>query len=358
MKILNSDLLILLRIISIFIVSISITFFSMPSIIYVAKKKQLHQTTPYLGGIGIYATVILVSSIFKVSVAFQQWHCVVGVSLMLFFAGLRNDLVAIKPYKRLMIQVIAAMTAVLMSDIRLHSLMGVLGVYELSYYVSFVISVITITFLISAFNLIDGLDGLTGSLSLLFFLILGCLFAFFFKIGQAMICFCIAGTLTGFLHFNTAPVKIFMGYSGSMVIGFFAAVMCLEYLRISNINQVYEHYSANIFNKNGILILFSMIIVPVMDTLRVFFYHAIKGAPSFQMPTNHIYHCLIQLGLCPRKIILLSMLTTISFIGIAVILIKLRVNINFSLLIITLISILLFSFIDLRHKKSLTKAKF
>ncbi len=229
-----------------FILAMGITVFAIPSIISVAKKKDLLDipdyrkkhliVTPNLGGIALFSAFVFVNCIFNVGAHFGGWGYILAGSFLLFVTGLKDDLVSIDPYKKFIAQIVAAIIVVYLADIRLTNLEGFLGIHELPYLISFVLSVIGITFVTNAFNLIDGVDGLAGGLSLLLFLFLGVMFAWNSNTGLAMISFTIAGAIFGFLRYNIAPAKIFMGDTGSLIIGFLASVLSIAFVSRVGVN--------------------------------------------------------------------------------------------------------------------------
>jgi UDP-N-acetylmuramyl pentapeptide phosphotransferase/UDP-N-acetylglucosamine-1-phosphate transferase len=105
---------------------------------------------------------------------------------------------------------------------------GVLGIYELPIWASVSFTIFVVIVITNAFNLIDGVDGLAAGVGL----IASTTFCFWFYYAEdwtyAVLAFSLAGALLGFLRFNFNPAKIFMGDSGSLVIGFLFAVMAIE----------------------------------------------------------------------------------------------------------------------------------
>lgn len=349
--------------IAMFLLAMGITIFSIPNIIFVAKKKRLldkpdHRkkhvnVTPNLGGIGIFAAFIFVASIFNVGFYFSGWNCILGASFLLFVTGLKDDLVAIDPYKKFLAQLVAAIIVVYLADIRLTNLQGLLGIHELPYLVSFLLSVVGITFVTNAFNLIDGVDGLAGSLSFLLFAFLGTAFAINGNIGSAMLCYTIAGALAGFLRYNFAPAKIFMGDTGSLILGFLAAVMAISFVSKMSLATADSPLSA-LFLKGygGLTVALAAIIVPVYDTFRVFTTRILRGFSPFHADRTHVHHVLLDIGLNATQVAgTLVGITTFFILG-AMTMVGLHVNTSLAVFVIVVFATgLMYLAIKLRNRK-------
>ncbi len=283
------------------ILSFVITHFSIPAIIKIAKLKKLndipserklHQTPiPALGGISIFIALVL-SITFFIKFSDQIWiQYFLGSLLIIFFLGLKEDLIPLTPYKKFAGQIIAIFVVMYFGDISIHNLFGFLGLQELSHLWSNIITLILFLGVINSFNLIDGVDGLAGTLGLITAVIFG---FFFYKCGNqnlTLISFCLASSLFAFLRFNYSPAKIFLGDTGSMIIGFVNAVLAIELLN-SNITRLNEVSVTNIE-----VIVFSMLFIPFFDTARVFFIRILKGKSPFHPDLNHIHHLLLAKGL-------------------------------------------------------------
>ncbi|UAY54260.1 MraY family glycosyltransferase [Arachidicoccus terrestris] len=349
--------------IAMFLLAMGITIFSIPNIIFVAKKKRLldkpdHRkkhvnVTPNLGGIGIFSAFIFVASIFNVGFYFTGWNCILGASFLLFVTGLKDDLVAIDPYKKFLAQLVAAIIVVYLAGIRLENLQGFLGIYELPYLVSFLLSVVGITFVTNAFNLIDGVDGLAGSLSMLLFTFLGVLFAINKNIGSAMLCFTIAGAVAGFLRYNIAPAKIFMGDTGSLILGFLASVMAISFVSKMSLLPASSPLSGLFAGgKGGIVIALAAIIVPVYDTFRVFTTRILRGFSPFHADRTHVHHVLLDIGLNATQVAGTLVGVTAFLIATAVGMVALGWNVSIAILVLVVCAtLLLYLAVKVRNQK-------
>ncbi|HEX2607226.1 MAG TPA: MraY family glycosyltransferase [Flavisolibacter sp.] len=206
---------------------------------------------------------------------------------VLFIVGMMDDLRNISARYKLVIQ-IAVSLLIAFSGVRLTSLHGLLGIQELPITAQFTLTVLAITGITNAFNLIDGIDGLAGGLGFMSLLILG-LFLTIGKDVSAVIAFALAGGLLGFLYYNFNPARIFMGDTGSLVLGFVVAVLCIKLLQFNELDGVYNMPHAPVFA-------LSIVGIPVFDTLRVFSIRIWQGKSPFAPDKNHIHHLLTNNG--------------------------------------------------------------
>jgi UDP-GlcNAc:undecaprenyl-phosphate/decaprenyl-phosphate GlcNAc-1-phosphate transferase len=179
-------------------------------------------------------------------------------------------------------------------DLRIISLGGMFGFDVLSYVFSIALSVFAIVGIVNAFNLIDGIDGLAGSLGL----IISVTFAFLFycagDTGWAFIAAALAGATAGFLIYNVSPARIFMGDSGSLMLGFFAAIMSIHLINISVKSPIDIGFT---YITSAPALTAALLVIPVFDTLRVFTIRLIRNQSPFKADNNHLHHRLLSLGL-------------------------------------------------------------
>ncbi|MBO9632934.1 MAG: undecaprenyl/decaprenyl-phosphate alpha-N-acetylglucosaminyl 1-phosphate transferase, partial [Chitinophagaceae bacterium] len=215
-------------------ISFTVTFLAIPVIITVAERKKLfdipderkiHQTPiPSLGGLGIFAGFILACLI---SIQFQkstEMQYFLGAAFVIFFLGLKDDILVISPIKKFIGQVLAAFLIIYKGGVQLTSMHGFMGIQELPESFSLLFTYLTVIVIINAFNLIDGIDGLAGSLGLMTSIIFGFYFLQNNMVGYAILAFSLAGSVAAFLIFNFQPAKIFMGDTGSLLIGLITSI--------------------------------------------------------------------------------------------------------------------------------------
>lgn len=273
-----------------------LSIFAIPSVIYLSFRKHLldqpnnrkvhKKSIPRLGGMAIFAGFTSAITIFgdftDTDAALKE---ILAGCILLFFVGLKDDISPISAFKKFFIQILATGVVVFLGEVYVTNLHGFLGIYELKNLgISFAFTFIMIIGVTNAINLIDGLNGLAGSL-----IVLMCFFfsAFYYSVGSTLtvLALAIAGAFIGFLRYNFIKGKIFMGDSGSLVGGFVVAVLGVQYLE-SDISTV------SITPQVCIAIL----VIPIFDTLRVFLIRIMKGRSPFSPDKNHIHHKMLSYG--------------------------------------------------------------
>jgi UDP-GlcNAc:undecaprenyl-phosphate GlcNAc-1-phosphate transferase len=290
-------------------ISFTITFLAIPVIINVAEMKKLfdmpdarkiHQVaiTP-LGGIGIFAGFVfgcLLTINFKDASEFQYF---IAASMVIFFLGLKDDILVLSPIKKFIGQVLAAFLIIYYGRIQIRSMHGFFGIHELPEMFSLLLSYFSVIVIINSFNLIDGVDGLAGMLGLMSSALFG---IYFMSAGMEpyyVLAFSLCGTLLAFLIFNFQPAKIFMGDTGSLLIGVVNAILVLKFIDPGTGPE-----SVNPITSSP-AIGFTILMIPLLDTLRVFAIRIFKRRSPFSPDRNHIHHLLLDRGLSHRTITLL-----------------------------------------------------
>jgi UDP-N-acetylmuramyl pentapeptide phosphotransferase/UDP-N-acetylglucosamine-1-phosphate transferase len=161
----------------------------------------------------------------------------------------------------------------------------------------------------NSINLIDGVDGLAGSLSLIISLTYGYLFYQQGEFDWMLISLSLSGALLGFLFFNFSPAKIFMGDAGSLTVGFIISVFTIHFIESNSPNL--GSYS-RLKSAPGIAL--ALLIVPLYDTLRVFILRALKRTSPFKADKNHLHHWLIKNGQSHGQVTLILSTVNLLFI--------------------------------------------
>jgi UDP-N-acetylmuramyl pentapeptide phosphotransferase/UDP-N-acetylglucosamine-1-phosphate transferase len=313
--------------------------FSIPPIVRMAHKKNLfdipnirtiHQLlTPRLGGLAIFAAFISSVTIFG-KLEYDSQRLIAGC-IILFFIGLKDDIEAVSAFKKFFVQVLSTSIILFMGDMKINSLCGFLGVYKLDEGLSYLLTAFVIIGLTNSINLIDGLDGLAGSIvflsSLSYTVIFFILSEFSFN-SDAILAAALCGSILGFLRYNFTKALIFMGDSGSLICGF-----VLSFLTIKCLNN------SIIQSQKFISIPIAIMYIPVFDTLRVFLIRLFSGTSPFTPDKNHIHHVLLRFGFSQLQTVCIIVILYIIVLSIGFLLVK--CDINFVLLIYTLLSIML-----------------
>ncbi|MDI9319466.1 MAG: MraY family glycosyltransferase [Phycisphaerales bacterium] len=332
---------------------------AIPRIIYISKKKKIFdlpdnerkihtEVVPNLGGIAIFLGFSVIASIFINPAEFPKWNYIVAAILILFVTGVKDDLINVNPSKKFIAQLAASAIIALLADFRLDNLYGFMGINEMPYIPSLLVTIIGCTFVSNAFNLIDGIDGLAGTIALVCTFFLGLAFAVNNLYSPAIISFALMGAIIAFLKFNYAPARIFMGDSGSLVIGFVIAVLAI--ILTDNVRQLETNV---LFHspKGVLLVALSLFFIPVFDTFRVFITRIANGKSPFAADRSHLHHYLLDLGFSHSKIVVTLTSANLIIILIAFLVQDLPINLSFPL--ITLCTFALFCVLYFIRKNKL-----
>lgn len=286
-----------------FVWSFLVSVFAIPSIINVAHLKQLldepnkrtiHVSlTPRLGGIAIFAGLVSALTIFgHFNKEIQQ---IIAGCIVLFFIGLKDDLVSVSVFKKFFVQVLATGIVVFIGNIRITNFQGIFGLGVLPDGISYAFTFLVIIGITNAINLLDGLDGLAGSVAVCVATVFG---LYFFNFGTfegrayADICFCLVGGVLGFLRYNFKKAIIFMGDTGSLVCGFLIAVLAVKFTEIRPL-------------QSAPVVSIALLIVPVSDTIRVFLMRILRGKSPFSPDKTHVHHILKNKNFSSVQVVLI-----------------------------------------------------
>ncbi|MCU0339620.1 MAG: undecaprenyl/decaprenyl-phosphate alpha-N-acetylglucosaminyl 1-phosphate transferase [Spirosomaceae bacterium] len=289
-----------------FLIACAISVTSIPVIINISRLLGLQNKpnsrsshkhdTPLFGGVAIYASLLVAHFIWPHTAeqpdAYLTSLSVVGLT-SLFFLGLKDDILILDPNKKLLIQVLAVSTLVLLGGLKVDNLFGIFGWFEIPDLVSIPFTIFIFIALINAINLIDGVDGLAGGIAFIAGLSFGTWFLLNHHFSMACMAFSLSGALLGFLRFNFSKTsKIFMGDTGSLILGFMLAFFAVKFIRL---NVTYRHDADAFFNAPVLAVM--LLIVPIFDTLRVFLVRILNRKSPFKADRNHFHHILLDNGL-------------------------------------------------------------
>ena len=282
---------------SAFIISISIT----PFIIrfshrygYVAEPKEDRwhkKPTALLGGVGIFLSFIIPALIFVPLNALT-----VGVLLCataMFSLGLYDDLREVKPYTKLIFQIIVTIMVIMV---------GVKVKIIPFAYVAIPLTLFWIVGITNALNILDNMDGLSSGIA---FVASICILIYSIQNNLHLVTLfssILSGTTLGFLIFNFNPAKIFMGDCGSLFLGFLLSIITIlgTWQEATNILFV-------------IIVPLFILVIPIFDTTLVTFYRKTYGRSIYRGGKDHSSHRLVFLGLSERKAVLLLMGISLFF---------------------------------------------
>lgn len=257
--------------------------------------RKIHaKPIPLVGGISIAiaaALTLLVSYPFMQ--AGRELLMMLGAGLVLLVTGVLDDRLDIRAIYKLVIQLGCAyfITA---SGTRIVSLYGLFGVHEIPVMVQYLLTIVVITGVVNAFNLMDGVDGLAGTMALTGFIALAVLAWLQHHVELTVLYSVLSGALVSFLRFNLGQAKIFMGDGGSLLLGFL--------LVVSGLNLLQHHAPTNLVSTATILfIVIGIFLVPVLDSLRVYRGRIKNGDSPFTADKSHIHHLFLLLGFTHKK---------------------------------------------------------
>lgn len=282
--------------ISLLLIPIIITFSRKLNLVDKPDERKIHVIPiARLAGIAIFFASLSGAIFCNLGrAAISEWPIYFTVVAAIFLLGIWDDLKNISAKLRFFLQISFALT-IAFSGIRLTSLHGILGIHELNLFWQYAISVLIMVGVTNAFNLIDGIDGLAGGLALISIIALAVV-AYLLDFSSLLIIYiALVGALIGFLYYNFSPAKIFMGDGGSVMLGFFISSSGILLIETSLLHP------EKVDPSRVALIVTSLLIIPVFDTVRVFLGRMYKGISPFKADKTHIHHLFLIAGLNHRK---------------------------------------------------------
>jgi len=282
-----------------FISAFVIAMVCIPPIIALVNKYRLHDIpdarkehslpTPTLGGIAIIVgMVVSIALWFPFTFSGEMMTCFFSMAILCAM-GITDDLNDLSPKYKFMVE-IALACLIALSGIRINTFGGLFGLNELPVTAQYSFTILAIVGIINAFNFIDGIDGLAASIGFMSLITIG----IFLTIGNdrsfALIAFALAGSIFGFLFFNMNPAKIFMGDTGSLVVGFILSILCTKFIQ-GNGN------AAQPIIKAAPVFALGMVLIPVFDAVRVFSLRIWNGQSPFHPDRTHLHHLLTNAGI-------------------------------------------------------------
>ena len=306
-----------------------ITAFGMPNLIKVAKLKRLvddpedprkihHRSVPTIGGVMLYF-VILTNGFFWLSLgetlnqeSFQQYSVLLLCMTLVFTMGLKDDLIGMSASKKLIVHLFAGALLVTIGDFRIEGFGGLFGIEEMPETISTVFSLFVYIVIVNSWNLIDGIDGLAGGYSAIAMAAFSAWFLLTGQIPAAILSLTLLGATLGFLVFNFAPARIFLGDCGSLVLGVVGYALATAVIQTPGeaIPEMFSQLSRP-------TLAMAILAYPLVDTLRVFFLRTIRGISPFHPDQNHLHHRLMMKYKSHRKTAIFVYFYSFVFIGLA-----------------------------------------
>lgn len=302
-----------------FIAAFLITYFSIPAVIRLSLIKRLYdkpderklhnQRISPLGGIAIFGGMLISFVFFSSGYANPKLNSLLVALFVLFITGVKDDLFPLTPYKKLLGQLLAIGILVFQGDVRLESFYGLYNIGVLPYWTSAGITIVFFLGIVNSFNFIDGINGLSSGLGLVVSVIYSFWFYHFEEHLFLILALSNAGAQLAFLRYNLWNAKIFMGDSGSMILGFLNGAMTIYFLQSNE-----RFANPELLHIDALVFAFSVLVIPIADTIRVVFYRVfiLKVSPLYA-DRNHIHHLLLDSGMSHFKATLILVATSICF---------------------------------------------
>lgn len=281
-----------------------------------------HGKISRIGGVAIYLAFFITMAFF-VSTDRALSGIVIGGSIM-FFAGLIDDLIDMKPIVKLALEIVAAIVLIYYGvSVDVIRIFGV--VIDIPF-LTVLFTVIWIAGITNAVNLMDGLDGLAGGMSVVILVVIGCLALVERRIDVVTITFILAGATFGFLIFNAHPSSIFMGDCGSLFLGFMISAISLLGFKSSTIVTL--------------ALPMLLLMLPIIDTLSAILRRTLKGMKFMQADKSHIHHLLMKQFGHGKTVIIMCGIT--SLFGLSAFIYMINKVIGFIVILSLLLGIELF----------------
>ena len=278
-----------------------------PIVVKIAKAKGLvdkpnertshNGAVPLLGGVAIFAGIIIAASLFVPEESVEKFRFLLAAVVILFFVGQKDDIVGISWKNKLIAQILSACILVFLADIRITTLHGFLGVHEISYWLGSILSIFIYLLIINAFNLIDGIDGLASAAGILTSFVFGIWLYGIDLYGLAVVAWSLTGGLIPFFFFNVfgKKNKLFMGDTGSLMIGLLSAVFTVS---VCKSELPADHF---LFMQATPSVAIAVLIYPLFDLLRIITIRIARKKSPFNPDHNHIHHLFIDSGFSHRR---------------------------------------------------------
>ena len=335
-----------------FLTSLIITYLAIPKVIFFAEKFRLadvpgerasHETSiPIFGGIAIFSGVI--SSLLFWGMLDSMQFILVSL-LVVFFVGVIDDLLSLSPFRKLIGQIIAILLIIYFGEIQIDSMHGVLGVQDLHDVTATLFTIFVVIVITNAFNLIDGVDGLASGIGLITSFCFGAVSLLMKQYDMAMIAFSLMGALLAFLKYNFNPARIFMGDTGSLLVGMILSVLAINLIGTGLVTD-----TIHLPNK-GPLLAIVFLAIPLFDSLRVFIVRISEGRHPLYPGRGHIHHALLDLGIGHKRTALALYLVSLLLIGGSYFLLELNINTSIAILAFVSYIILIIPFYLLRKRQ-------
>ena len=285
-----------------FLLALGISLIALPETVRVIKKINLPDKlyvrignsipVPELGGIAIFFSFVLASAAGLYNSQLPEFTYILGAVLLIFFVGLKDDIITHSSFNKLLVQVIVSFILVLAANMRITNLHGLFGIGATGTVASIIISCFTILACLNALKAISGINGLIIGQGIMITLVLGIWFAISGHSDFAVLSFSLTGSISGLLLYNLffPNKKIGMGEPGSLVIGTIISVLVIRFNEF-NIDQ-----SLPFTVDSAPLITFLILSYPLSESARNMILGFLEDKSGSKSCSNRPYHRLVALG--------------------------------------------------------------
>lgn len=350
---------------TIFLVAFLTTYFIIPKIIWVVNSRDLidkpdhrssHQnSTPTMAGVSFFLAIIMVVFFIKKEDVDNIGVNLIAALTIIFIIGLKDDLVVSSPRAKIGGQLLAIGIMIISGVFNFTDFNNFLGLGVIPLFITVPLVVFSMLAIINSYNLIDGIDGLASIIGIVIFSGFATIFYFLDLNYYFLISLSFMGVLFAYLRYNfSKSKKIFMGDTGSLIIGFCIAFLTMKFLTIDyNIAS-----KAPFLIENRIIVALSILFIPLFDIIRVIGVRLLDGKSPFYPDRNHIHHILIDSGLKHYKASLFLAVINILLMTLVIYLSTIYNSFEMLIFVVVLfVSFLLLFFKLKRNLKSTNKFK-
>ncbi|MCZ2223964.1 MAG: undecaprenyl/decaprenyl-phosphate alpha-N-acetylglucosaminyl 1-phosphate transferase [Chitinophagales bacterium] len=343
------------------VLAFAIGFYAIPVIITVANQKKLYDVpderkihsnpVPTLGGLAIFVsfmTGILLA--INTNTLVQGYQYYIASFMVIFFFGIKDDILVLSPIKKVVGQIIVACILIFKAKLIISSMHGFLGIHAINYTSGCFLTLFTIVVIMNAYNLIDGVDGLAGTISVITTSAFGIFFLINNDIFYSVLAFTFAASVLSFLIYNYSPAKIFMGDTGAILSGAVNAILVIHFINSASDAPVLPLKAAPAMG-------FGILLIPLLDTLRVFSLRMIRGRSPFYPDRNHFHHFLLDRGCTHTQVTLIIAASSIAFMVLTYFLLPIGVTWIILTQIIVFFTSIYIIYLTRTNKNSLAKMR-
>jgi UDP-N-acetylmuramyl pentapeptide phosphotransferase/UDP-N-acetylglucosamine-1-phosphate transferase len=309
--------------------SFLIALLGMPNLIKIAKLKRLvdepedprkihHRSVPTIGGVMILFTIVS-NAFFWLAMGdlpgqetFSSYAILLPCIVIVFTMGLKDDLIGMSAAKKLLVHLFAGGILVTVGGFRINGFGGLFGVEAMPEAVATMFSLFVYIVVVNAWNLIDGIDGLAGGYSAIAMATFSIWFILTGQYTSAVLSLTVTGATLGFLVFNFAPARIFLGDCGSLVLGVLGYALATKLIQTP-----FETVPDALSKVSRPILAMAILAYPLVDTLRVFMLRTVRGISPFNPDQNHLHHRLMMKYKSHQKTAIAVYVYSIAFIILA-----------------------------------------